>query len=410
MHSRAKVYKRQDSPYYHAWFLTWDAKRQKWKPKTTSTRCTEEAKALDIAKEFERIALAAGGPGGATRVSRDFVVGVVNDILRIAGHREVEDTKLWKPYSEAWLASMKQRVPKNLSLSTWQTYSGHVKNFTVWLGKEASIPLGAITGELMGEWYRAKRAEGLAATTMNNTATTLSSIFERARDEGFAARNPVNLIDREDHEGNEREPFTQDDMDKLLTYLRSEKKMKDWLTVTLLGLCTSQRLTDCANALKTQIEQGSPFWIWDMVQGKTGKRLRIPLVEPALGHIKAIMAERSDSLFLAPSLEGLPAGATDGLSAQFAAILEACGVAGKKVKGTGKGRSFHSKTFHSTRHTCNSLLANAGVPKDIRILITGHADDATNLIYTHLDDATKAKALTKAFKQPTAKKAAKKSG
>lgn len=405
MHSKAKVYKHKGTPYYQAWFMVWDAKRQKWKAKTTSTRCTEEVKALEIAKEFERVALAAGGPGGATRVSRDFVVDVINDILRISGHREVEDTKLWQPYAEAWLAGMKLRVPENLGLGTWQNYKASIKQFTNWLGKEASIPLGAITGDMMQKWYRAGISEGLSAATMNNATTTLSSIFERARDEGFAKRNPVNLIDREENGGNTREPFTPADMEALLTYLRSDPERKDWLTVTLLGLCTSQRLTDCSNALKTQIEQGSPFWIWNMVQRKTGKRLRIPLVEPVLSHIKAVMAEGSDSLFLAPSLAGLPTGTKEGLSAQFGVILEACDVQGKKVQGTGKGRSFHSKTFHSTRHTCNSLLANAGIPKDVRILITGHAaDDATNLIYTHLDDSTKAKALTKAFKASTAKK------
>lgn len=149
--------------------------------------------------------------------------------------------------------------------------------------------------------------------------------------------------------------------------------------------------------LRTQIQTGRPWHIWDLRQGKTGKKLRIPLVEPLASHLEKVLAQPSDSLFLAPSLAGLPAGHVNGLSAQFAAILTACGVSGHKVAGKGRGRAFHSKTFHSTRHTCNSLLANAGIPADIRRMITGHADDATNLIYTHLDDKTKAKALEKAF-------------
>jgi integrase len=68
-----------------------------------------------------------------------------------------------------------------------------------------------------------------------------------------------------------------------------------------------------------------------------------------------------------------------------------------KVK-TGAGKNFNAKSFHSTRHTCNSLLANAGVPMDIRRAITGHADDVTNMIYTHFSDEKKQEALASAFK------------
>jgi hypothetical protein len=77
MHSRAKVYQRKRpdgsllSPYYHAWFLVWDAQQQRWKPKTVSTHASDPAKALEIAKEFERLALAAGGgtPAGQSLAS-----------------------------------------------------------------------------------------------------------------------------------------------------------------------------------------------------------------------------------------------------------------------------------------------------------------------------------------------------
>ena len=74
------------------------------------------------------------------------------------------------------------------------------------------------------------------------------------------------------------------------------------------------------------------------------------------------------------------------------------------VEGKGKGRGFNSLSFHSTRHTCNTLLAEAGIPADIRLLITGHGDKRTNLGYTHLNDQTKAKALKKAFQPPKTKK------
>lgn len=397
MTSRAKVYKHKRSPYFSAWFMVWDARRQAWKPVSKSTRCRDEAKALEIAREWERISLAAGGPNASTSLSRDYVVKVVNHILQISGHREVEDTKRWDAYSAAWLANEKRRVPSSLSLGSWKAYEARVKAFSGWLGAEANLPLGAIDGDRVQRWYAEGRQAGLSVSSMNGAANTLSTIFERARNEGFTTRNPVNLLKRDEADGNTRDPFTADDMDKILTYLQAAPDRFDWLTVALLGLCTSQRLSDCVQATKTQFVQGSPFWVWDMRQGKTGKAMRIPIVDPLAAHLRIVWSRPQEGLFLAPSLAQVSVNSADGLSAQFAAILEAAGVVGRKVEGKGKGRSFHSKTFHSTRHTCNSLLANAGVPADLRRMITGHGDTETNLIYTHFEDTKKAKALGKAF-------------
>lgn len=415
MFSRAKVYQRlrpdgtPKSPFWHAWFQVWDAQKQAWKPKTQSTKSADETAALEIAKEFERIALAAG-PNGNVRISREIVMDGVNSIMRISGHRAVIDCPRWSEYAETWLAIQKKRVPKSLSEGSLATYKSHINNFTKWLGKDADLPLTSISGEMLQDWYRDVTEEGLKATTMNNTATTISIIYQRAIDEGYTVRNPVNLIDRDDNDGNTRDPFTLDEMDAIITYLRGDPAREDWLTVALLGFCTSQRLTDCANAVVTQIEPGQPWHFWHLRQGKTGKQIRIPMVEPLASHMKAILKKPREGLFLAPSLAGLPSGGfQDGLSWQFGEILKAAKVEGRRVEGKGRGRGFNSKTFHSTRHTCNSLLANAGIPSDVRRMITGHADDATNAIYTHLDDATKGKALVKAFtrKPPSQKKGAK---
>lgn len=415
-HSSAKIYQRKTpdglvSPFYHAWFQVWDASRQCWKPKTQTTRSTDPVKALEIARKLERIALAAGGgPTGSVRLSRERIQDAIDDILRIAGHEPIVHSLTWKEHAEEWLAEQKQRIPKTLSLRTWQTYSGHLKNFNNWLGdKLSSMPMLALTGKHLQQWYHRGIEAGLSPNTMNNTATTLSSIFQHAIDEGIATRNPVNLINRDDSGGNTRDVFTREQMDRIFDHLRKTGQ-DDWLTVAMLGFCTSQRLDDCANAVRAGFERKAfqklgEWWVWDLTQGKTGKRLRIPLVEPAAGRVAALLAKPAASVFLAPSLANTPSGGwQDGLSAQFMQILADCGIQGRRVEGKGKGRGFNSLSFHSTRHTCNTLLAEAGIPADIRLLITGHGDKRTNLGYTHLNDQTKAKALKKAFQTPKTKK------
>ncbi|MFO1485531.1 MAG: phage integrase SAM-like domain-containing protein [Verrucomicrobiaceae bacterium] len=414
MLSRAKVYQRKRpdgtllSPYWHAWFLIWDAQQQRWKPKTQTTYATKPANALDIAKEFERVALAAGGgPSGGVRLSREQVTAAIDDILRISGHRPIVHSRTWAEHAEAWLDRQKTRIPKTLTLRTWQTYSGHLKNFNGWLADEAAtMPLLALTGDHLQRWYHAGIDSGLSANTMNNTATTLSGVFQQAIDEGIATRNPVNLINRDDTGGNTRDAFSLEQMDIITEHLRKTEQ-HDWLTVVLLGFCTSQRLEDCAHAVRSgfqkQVINGRKHWIWTLKQRKTGKPMQIPLVDPLAAHITKLMKVKPSSLLLAPSLaKNTVGGWQDSLSWQFADILKACGIAGRHVEGNGRGRSFNSLTFHSTRHTCNTLLAEAGIPADIRLLITGHGDKRTNLGYTHLTDQTKAKALEKAFRRKQA--------
>jgi integrase len=403
MKEAVKIYPHPGSPYLFAHFPVWDAQRQKWKPAGKSTRCTDPAKALEIGREFYRVALAAGGTDGRTRLSREFVEGVIEDILRISGHRPVAHTKTWAAYSQSWLEAQKKRIPKSLSARTFTNYHGPIKSFNAWLGKDTSLPIASITGDHLQDWYRHNIEAGLSAGTMFNATKLLTAIFQRAIDEGFCTRNPVNLITRDPGSANKRDPFTLEQMDQVLDHLRKTHQ-HDWLTVALLGFCTSQRLADCVNALRSGFESSPQWWTWNLAQGKTGKTLRIPLVEPLASHLAALMAKPATSLFLAPSLANTDATGRAGLSSQFAQILVDCGIVGRKIEKQGKGRSFHSLTFHSTRHTCNTLLANAGIPFEVRKLITGHGDLATNITYTHLGDDTKGKALTKAFKRSTAKK------
>lgn len=403
MSEAVKIYSHTGTRYLFAHFPAWDAEHQKWKIVGKSTRATDPEKALEIGKEYYRLALAVGGPDGRTRLSREFVEGIIDDIMLLSGHRPFVHAKSWQLFVDGWMEGQKKRVPKSLSAGSFKNYQSKLKQFNTWLGDDVALPIANFTGDHLQQWYRDGIEAGLSASTMNNSSTFLFSIFQRAIDEGLCTRNPVNLIDRETAANNKRDPFTLAQMDKVLDHLRKTNQ-DDWLTVALLGFCTSQRLSDCANALRSSFEQGEQWWTWNITQRKTSKTLRIPLVEPLASHLATLMSRPASGLFLAPSLANLGSAGVKGLSLQFSQILTDCGISGRKIKGQGKGRAFHSLSFHSTRHTCNSLLANAGVPLEIRKLITGHADLATNIIYTHLDDSTKGKALTKAFKRAPVEK------
>jgi integrase len=58
-------------------------------------------------------------------------------------------------------------------------------------------------------------------------------------------------------------------------------------------------------------------------------------------------------------------------------------VHGEIVRHTANGRGNTTKSFHSLRHSFNSGLANAGVGRELRQLLTGHASEKMNELYTH---------------------------
>lgn len=90
------------------------------------------------------------------------------------------------------------------------------------------------------------------------------------------------------------------------------------------------------------------------------------------------------------------------LSQQFHDLLVPAGLAfprPPKWKPQGKGRdaprSRSEVTFHSLRHTATSLLKNAGVSEALAPDIIGHESAAISRHYTHIDESSKRKALSK---------------
>lgn len=392
-HNTAKIYRHPTSPYFQAWFMVWCAASQSWKPKTTSTKCTDPAKALTIARQFEKLALAAAGVTGDARLSRDFVVRVINDILTISGQPALVETRQWDEYSQEWLGLQSSRI-KDRSL---ESYTSHIRQVTRWLEKDANVPLSALTGKTLQSWYDDMLEEGRKPATVNNAVKTLQQIFDRAKAEGFCERNPAELILRQYGQRATREPFTLSEIDSILTFLKKQPE-NPWLTVTLLSLYTSQRLQDCTKASGKDFSEKAGYLVWNCTQSKTNTIVEIPIIEPAASHIRSVLARVKHGP-LCPDLTGIPSGGPNGLSCAFSDILDSAGIKRhrqEKIPGS-KGQTWTDKTFHSLRHTTNSLLANAGIDQSLRKLITGHASDRVNDGYTHLSTTTKAEALEKAL-------------
>lgn len=81
----------------------------------------------------------------------------------------------------------------------------------------------------------------------------------------------------------------------------------------------------------------------------------------------------------------------------FARIMERAKVRGEvaRERSGEAGRTVNSLSFHSFRHTLTSIMANAGVPVEVRQKFTGHASAEMNQHYTHHEIATLRAAIEK---------------
>jgi integrase len=102
------------------------------------------------------------------------------------------------------------------------------------------------------------------------------------------------------------------------------------------------------------------------------------------GHLLDLPAPDSGKAFLFPSLAGKRTSGKSGLSMSFSRIMEKAKVKGEVARErTGKGRTINTLSFHSLRHSFNSIMANAGVSQEVRQKLTGHSSAEMNKRYTH---------------------------
>ncbi len=155
----------------------------------------------------------------------------------------------------------------------------------------------------------------------------------------------------------------------------------DWQTLILLGYFVGARLGDCARMKWANVrpEQGVIVY----AQQKTGKSLVVPMHYHLIEHILHL-AKHGTEGYLCPSLAEKVVKGASGLSESFLRVMKHAGLDPMVVQGKGL-RKFTKRSFHSLRHSFSSALANAGVPEDVRMKLTGHKSRSVHAQYTHLE-------------------------
>src|SRR5262249_20399517 len=111
----------------------------------------------------------------------------------------------------------------------------------------------------------------------------------------------------------------------------------------------------------------------------------VTVIHPALeDYLLSLPAPKSDDEFLFPTLAQRNAST---LSNAFRKIMDETGIEHHEVRKriSEGGRSVSALSFHSLRHSFATTLANAGIPEELRMLLTGHTTREIHQHYTRHD-------------------------
>jgi integrase len=362
----ASVWKHPKSRYWTACFTDKDGKQRK-----RSTKTTDKHLAREIAQNLERAETQAKENRVTTvqlqKVLRDLSERVTGDCLNTPTARE---------YLRDWLRSKETRIQPSSHLR----YSTTAKQFLNHIGKDADRPITGITPMHVESFLLARIENGAAPKTAIADIKTLNNAFLRAEKFGIILKNPVAPVDLPKDVSSERDIFTPEQVGRLLDAVA---RLPYWTALILLGYFTGARLGDCVRLKWKDFDEKRRVFV--LKQKKTGKDVVLPVHMDLFEHLNFLDEFiESDEDYICGNLVERASGGKHGLSESFNRIVKRAGIDPQNIQGKGK-RRFNRLSFHSLRHSFNSILANAGVSQEVRMRLTGHSSIGMNNRYTRLN-------------------------
>jgi integrase len=309
---------------------------------------------------------------------------LLSDVLKRTSGRELRSYTVAEWFDHCVKQKRKSRADKTAARHE------QVRNeFVAFLGDRANLNIATVTDKDIAEFRDRRESLGLAPNTLNGDITILSSAFNAARRQGHINVNPcAEIEDIKDRVTARKETFTPEQVAALVRAADND----NWRGVILVGFYCGQRLGDCANLQWKQINLAAEIKTVRFQQGKTGEDVVIvihPVLEKFLTALRkqrkvVPLTAQSDEAYVFPSLAQRN---ISPLSKHFRhKIMERAGIKQHVIRErdeSGSGRSVNALTFHSLRHTFNSILANAGIAEETRMALTGHTTREMNQRYTH---------------------------
>jgi integrase len=348
-----------------------------------STKQTDRRKAQKIAETWEQAARLARNhelvQASSIRLLDDLMkktLGVGLKVETITSH------------FDKWIQG---RADRNRADSTTKRYKSVTDSFLEFLGDERSTAsIASLTAEEIEAWRSAELKDGKGETTADFGVKVIRGALEEARRKGLVLSNIAEAVETGESIQEGREPFTDDEIRRLL-----KKADTEWTGMILFGAHLGLRIADAASLTWEQIDMEK--CTLSIVPGKTKrtapKKRELALHSELVRHLRTVQ-RGIGAAPLFPSLYGRRPGSHAGLSNEFSRLMSKAGiVASFGAKKTGKGRQLRMKGFHALRHSFISRLANADISGDVRKVLAGHASEATHKKYVHLALDTQIRAI-----------------
>jgi integrase len=370
----ASVVKQPGSKFWIAAFRDATGKQHR-----RSTGEVVKTRALEVAKQFERV---ARGKGNRHRVRNTFA-----DFYREHFGIDLPFSSV-RTHCQNWLAPREAET----SIATYARYERTLKRFLDFLGDDAGKDLNEIVPVQITA-FRDSRLKDASTRTANLELKIVKMVFRSARLDGHLWQDPAEGVKTvKNRDPFSRRPFTIDELRSILKVAGPE-----WESLIKFGLYTGQRLSDLASLTWSQIDLERDEI--RLTTRKTGKSLLIPIAQPLREHLLTLASGDNPKVPVHPrSFQILHSqGRVGTLSNQFTDLLVAAGLRqSRDHQGRGIGRSGKRTgmdiSFHSLRHTAVSLLKDAGIPDAVVMALVGHESTAMSHRYTHVGKVSLAKA------------------
>jgi len=351
------------SPYWYAVYRDETGRRLK-----KTTKLTSKSKALEMAHVLQKAAKEARQQRLTEARARD----LLSEILQGVNGEGLRTFTLAE-----WLNHFVKQKQKSRADKTALRHEQVMNECVAFLGSRARLNIATITSKDIADWRDSRESRGLSPATLNGDITVLSAAFNAALRQGHISVNPCLAIEPvKDKAGVRKGTFTLGQITAL-----GKTASGDWRGLILTAFYTGQRLGDCANLRWDQIDLASK--IIRFQPGKTGGEIIMPLNPVLADYLGRLAKSKADETFVFPSLAQRN---ISPLSKYFRKIMKRAGIEQRVIrerKAESGGRCVNALTFHSLRHTFNSILANAGIPEETRMALTGHTSREMNQRYTH---------------------------
>lgn len=389
----ASIYRRPNSPFF------WAAWNERAADGSTVRRAcsTGERKNRSIALKLALALEEATADASRGILTVDRARSVLSRLTESCSGKRLDAVSV-RQYFESW---MKNKLP-SITPGTAKRYGAVSRDFLAFLGKRADISLEHLQEADVIAFRDAECRASKSSRTVNLNVKVIRAILATAHKKGLVVRNAAAGVERVDGEAIQREPFSLAEFERLLAAAPDV----EWRGLIMLGLYTGGRIGDLAHLTWANVDlvKGTLCFLPEKTK-KSGKKVSLPLHPSLNAFLLSLPSVDDEAAPLFPKLAARKVAGEHGLSKTFARIMAAAGVDAMAVetgfkaktggKQKGKARKLARRSFHSLRHTAVSMMANAGVPEELRRKVTLHASGDVHAKYTHHEAATLRGAMDK---------------